>query len=113
MSVSNITTHILDTSSGRPASGVQVRLSVRHGERWEPVANGVTDDDGRIRNLGPEQVEAGVYRLSFAVGAYFERQKLATFFPEVDLQFSVQNPAQHYHVPLLLSPFAYSTYRGS
>ena len=112
MSVSQVTTHILDTGSGRPAAGVAVVLYVREGDDWTLVAKGETDADGRIKTLGPERIPGGAYRLNFATGAYYEQQGTATFFPEVDLVFEVTG-AEHYHVPLLLSPFAYSTYRGS
>lgn len=113
MSVSHVTTHILDTSSGRPAAGVPVELFAQDNGNWSSIATGTTDDDGRIRDLGPEQLSTGVYRLLFATGDYFARQNTATFFPEVALSFEITDVDQHYHVPLLLSPFAYSTYRGS
>jgi len=113
MSVSQVTTHILDTGSGRPATGVAVVLYVRDGDDWTLVGKGETDADGRIKNLGPERIPGGAYRLNFATGAYYEGLGTETFFPEVDLHFTVSDAGEHYHVPLLLSPFAYSTYRGS
>lgn len=113
MSVSQITTHVLDANRGLPASGVAVDLSVRDGGEWRVLAGGFTDADGRIANLGPESVPLGEYRLRFEVGAYFAEQSIDTFFPEVVLVFAVADADRHYHVPLLLSPFAYSTYRGS
>ncbi|WP_426299960.1 hydroxyisourate hydrolase [Arthrobacter sp. R-11] len=113
MSVSQITTHILDTGSGRPAADVAVVLSVFDGGSWTSVAEGTTDADGRIKNLGPERVPGGKYRLNFATGAYYAGLGTETFFPEVDLSFTVSDAGEHYHVPLLLSPFAFSTYRGS
>lgn len=113
MSVSQITTHVLDTTRGVPAEGVAVELSVREGGDWRPLASGVTDADGRITTLGPEAVANGEYRLRFEVGDYFARRSTETFFPEIDLTFIVAEEGRHYHVPLLLSPFAYSTYRGS
>ncbi|MDA3920508.1 MAG: hydroxyisourate hydrolase [Salinisphaera sp.] len=113
MTTSHVTTHILDTSSGRPAAEVAVELFAQRDGDWSSVARGVTDSDGRLRNLGPEQLSVGVYRLLFATGAYFAREQITTFFPEVALTFEIANADQHYHVPLLLSPFAYSTYRGS
>ncbi len=103
-----ITTHVLDTSKGQPAAGVAVTLSILRKD-WQSLAHGVTDRDGRVRSLtdGIELQEA-VYRLTFETGAYNQG-----FFPEVSVVFRIDNPARHYHVPLLLSPFGYSTYRGS
>ena len=112
MSVSHITTHVLDTGAGLPAAGVAVVLYANDGGNWTQLASGTTDADGRAKDLGPEQLAPGKYRLNFATGPYYARQGTATFFPEVDLVFEVTG-AEHYHVPLLLSPFAYSTYRGS
>ncbi|MCM6777708.1 hydroxyisourate hydrolase [Nocardia sp. CDC159] len=111
MSRSAITTHVLDTAGGHPARGVAVRLEARGDDGWRELAVGRTDDDGRVGSLGPERVEAGDYRLIFDAAAYFgERDR---FFPEVTVTFTVTDPRQHHHVPLLLSPFAISTYRGS
>lgn len=113
MTVSQVTTHILDTGSGRPAAGVAVGLFARDGDGWTPVATGTTDADGRIKDLGPEHLPAGSYRLNFATGDYYAGLGTETFFPEVDLNFTISDAGEHYHVPLLLSPFAFSTYRGS
>lgn len=110
---SHITTHILDTARGQGAAGVPVQLHSRHGDGWEQIAHGVTDDNGRIAELGPDALPAGVYRLTFETGTYFAGQSTETFFPEVALTFTVAEGEAHYHVPLLLSPFAYSTYRGN
>lgn len=110
---SHITTHVLDTALGRPAAGVSVTLSLVDERVVEPMAVGTTDDDGRITGLGPKHVPAGTYRLSFDTGAYFARADRPAFFPTVELTFTVEALDEHYHVPLLLSPFAYSTYRGS
>lgn len=110
---SAITTHVLDTAAGRPASGVAVRLEARGETGWEPLGDAVTDSDGRVRELGPERVRAGVYRLVFDTAGYFAASAAETFFPEVTVTFTVADPDQHYHVPILLSPFAVSTYRGS
>ena len=112
MSVSHVTTHILDTGAGRPAAGVAVVLYANDGGSWTQLASGTTDADGRAKDLGPEELAPGNYRLNFATGDYYARLGTPTFFPEVDLIFEVTG-AEHYHVPLLLSPFAYSTYRGS
>ena len=107
-----ITTHVLDTATGRPAAGVPVRLEAQ-GEAgaWQLVGAGRTDDDGRLKTLLPPGAAAppGVYRLSFDTAAYLGAE---AFFPEVQIVFAVRDD-RHHHVPLLLSPFGYSTYRGS
>jgi 5-hydroxyisourate hydrolase len=108
--MSYITTHVLDATAGRPAAGVAVTLATLAGE---VVATGVTNDDGRVADLGPDALEAGDYRIDFGTGDYFAGQGQATFYPEVSITFSIDAEQGHYHVPLLLSPFAYSTYRGS
>ena len=113
MSASHITTHVLDTGSGRPAAGIAVTLHHLDAGRWVQIATGSTDADGRVKNLGPEQLPSGTYRLEFATLSYFAATKTEAFFPEVTLTFGVDEDQAHYHVPLLLSPFAYSTYRGS
>ncbi|GAA4371757.1 hydroxyisourate hydrolase [Paeniglutamicibacter cryotolerans] len=111
--VSHITTHVLDTGTGRPASGVKATLEAKTASGWQEIGSGFTDGDGRIRNLGPVQVEVGTYRVGFDTGAYFGKQGTETFFPTVTIDFQVSSTTDHYHVPLLISPFAYSTYRGS
>ena len=114
--MSAITTHVLDTSRGRPADGVPARLEARDAAGgWREVGRGKTDEDGRLRTLMPEgsALEAGVYRLTFGVSAYFAARGVESFYPEVSVVFEVRDPAAHYHVPLLLSPYGYSTYRGS
>jgi 5-hydroxyisourate hydrolase len=108
--VSPITTHVLDTAQGRPAAGVTVTLE--QGPDWTEVGSGRTGDDGRLAELG-SPAEPGAYRLRFSTGAYFEATGTPAFFPEVTVQFTVGRPEEHFHVPLLLSPFGYSTYRGS
>ncbi|GII76104.1 5-hydroxyisourate hydrolase [Sphaerisporangium rufum] len=106
----SLSTHVLDSGTGRPAEGVAVRL--RSGDRL--VAEGVTDQDGRLRDWLPAgEPGPGVHHLVFDTGAYFARAGVATFYPEVVVAFTVADPAEHLHVPLLLGPFAYSTYRGS
>jgi 5-hydroxyisourate hydrolase len=107
--MSQISTHVLDTSVGRPAPGVTVELSAED----RVVASGVTDADGRLMELGPERLEAGPYRLRFATGEYFQKTGRETFYPSVSIDFSVGEPDEHFHVPLLISPFGFSTYRGS
>jgi 5-hydroxyisourate hydrolase len=110
-----ITTHVLDISRGRPAAGVPVRLERRDGDGWELIGRGETDEDGRQRTLTPDgaSLQPGIYRLTFDTGTYFREQHVETFFPEAAIIFDVRDAAQHFHVPLLLSPFGYSTYRGS
>lgn len=105
--MSGITTHVLDIARGRPAAGVLVRLELRDGDTWREVGRGTTDDDGRVRTLTGPAIDAGTYRITFDTSARSD------FFPEVAIEFVVRDAAQHYHVPLLLSPFGYSTYRGS
>jgi 5-hydroxyisourate hydrolase len=104
----SISTHVLDSVLGRPAAGVAVRLYA--GE--DLLAAGTTDDDGRCR-LTEDTTAAGTHRLVFDTGVWFAAQQRDAFYPEVVLTFTVTAPAEHHHVPLLLSPFAYSTYRGS
>ena len=113
--MSAITTHILDISTGCPARGVPVTLEQETSEGWDILGKGITDDDGRLRDLLPPQMslQTGNYRLTFETGAYFEEQRIEGFYPQVTVTFVVCNTTQHYHVPLLLSPFGYSTYRGS
>ena len=103
----HLTTHILDATSGGPAVGVAVTLTDAAGAQW----GGVTDDDGRL-GLGPDVLAPGDYALVFATGFYFAARGLDAFYPSVTVTFTVAG-LPHYHVPLLLSPFAYSTYRGS
>jgi 5-hydroxyisourate hydrolase len=113
--MSAITTHVLDTSLGSPAAGVPVILE-RCPPESEPhvLGRGNTDDDGRMRDLAPPgPLVPGIYRLRFDTGTYFRHQELESFYPEVVVCFTVRGGAEHYHVPLLLSPFGYSTYRGS
>jgi 5-hydroxyisourate hydrolase len=109
-----ITTHVLDTALGRPARGVPVRLEIQDGDTWRLLGAGATDDDGRLRTLTPAgPVSPGRYRIGFDTGAYFAATGVAGFFPVAEIQFQIVDGAAHYHVPLLLSPFGYSTYRGS
>lgn len=110
-----ISTHILDTSRGRPASAVTVSLSRLEGGQEKPLATAATDVDGRVKSLLPIDVPlvAGTFRLSFEVAAYFQRSGVEAFYPRVTIDFEVKNTSEHFHVPLLLQPFGYSTYRGS
>ena len=111
---SPITTHILDTHLGVPASGVLIELFRKEARGELRIAFGRTDDDGRIRDLLEEgTLEEGEYRMRFAVAEYHQKNGIEGFYPEANVSFIVRNTDQHYHIPLLLSPFAYSTYRGS
>jgi 5-hydroxyisourate hydrolase len=112
--MSKITTHILDTSRGRPAASVAVTLEREFGDGWQAVGEGRTDEDGRLRNLmsADEELSVGAYRLTFDTGSYFAAHNRETFYPQVVVVFRARGD-EHYHVPLLLSPFGYSTYRGS
>ncbi len=112
--MSAITTHILDTSRGQPAVDVQVVLALRVDAGWRQLASGVTDRDGRIGDLlDPGPVATGTYRLHFDIGSYFRRLDQVAFYPWAEIVFEIADADQHYHVPLLLNPFGYSTYRGS
>jgi len=109
-----ITTHVLDISIGRPAAGVLVKLDRKtNDDAWEQIGTQETDGDGRARELVGEPLNAGVYRLTFEVGSYFSKNGVDGFYREVTMAFTVNDASQHYHVPLLLSPYGYSTYRGS
>ena len=114
--MSAITTHVLDTSRGRPAAGVPVTLEARgEGGAWEELGRGFTDADGRLRDLLPPEhkLAKGSYRLTFDAAVYFAAQGAKGFYTEVSVAFVVAEGGAHYHVPLLLSPYGYSTYRGS
>jgi len=113
MTQSLITTHVLDTSLGKPAAGIDLELSrLEDGQGFVVIGTGTTDDDGRCRTLLPAEhnLQPGTYKILFAAGPYLPAD---SFYADIEIQFIVQNPTQHYHVPLLLSPFGYSTYRGS
>ena len=113
--MSGITTHVLDTSVGLPAAGVTVVLERRRdGGDWLDVGRATTDGDGRVRVWRPDpDVIAGTYRLVFDTRTYFSARAIDSFFPSVTIEFTIADAAAHCHVPLLLSPFGYSTYRGS
>ena len=109
-----ITTHVLDTTRGRPADGVTVRLDEADGAAWRELSRGVTDGDGRLKTLTDGiALHAGRYRLTFETGAWFKRHGGTSFHPAIDVLFEIANPSEDVHVPLLLSPFGYTTYRGS
>ena len=105
-----LSTHVLDATTGRPAAGVQIRLERDGATGWTPAGQGHTGPDGR---LGLSAGAPGVYRITFGSGDYFEAHGTSSFYPEVTITFRMSAVDEHYHVPLLLSPFAYSTYRGS
>ncbi|HWC84488.1 MAG TPA: hydroxyisourate hydrolase [Pseudonocardiaceae bacterium] len=107
----SLSTHVLDATRGTPAAGVAVRVESRVDGCWQPSATGVTDADGRARDLGHPGV--GSHRITFDTGEYFDRLGVAAFYPEVTITFEVRDADAHHHVPLLLSPYAFSTYRGS
>jgi 5-hydroxyisourate hydrolase len=121
--VNGVSTHVLDTARGRPAAGLPVRLDRLTGSDRAEIGRGVTDADGRVSGLVSDELEPGRYRLVFDTEAYFAGPAAAgpggvnpdrlPFYPEVVVTFTVTDPAAHYHLPLLLSPFGYSTYRGS
>ena len=114
LSQSPITTHVLDLASGRPAEGVGILLEREEGDVWLAVGRGATDTDGRLKSLlPPGRLMRGAYRLTFDIGSYFTAKGATSFYASVPIQFVVEREDQHYHVPLLVSPFGYSTYRGS
>ncbi len=112
--MTGISTHILDTALGHPADQVPVRLYKQVEDSWIAVGQGTTDNDGRINSLATDEVNLpeGIYKLDFAIQNYFNRLEQKCFYPEVSVIFEV-NDDRHHHVPLLISPFGYSTYRGS
>lgn len=113
--MSGISTHVLDLTTGLPADGVEVRLDFRAADgSWRTAGRGTTDHDGRARDfLGGAPPERGTYRLGFQTGAWFERRGVTAFHPWVEIVFLVDQPDRSHHVPLLLGPFGYTTYRGS
>jgi 5-hydroxyisourate hydrolase len=113
--MSPISTHVLDTASGRPAKGMAVLLAVKTARGWKALGSGKTNAEGRLAELLPSgaRFARGTYRLTFRTGEYFRSLGSMGFYPEVTILFLVQDGSQHYHVPLLLSPFGYSTYRGT
>jgi len=109
-----ISTHVLDTSRGQPAAGIAVTLDRRAGDGWREAGSGVTDRDGRVQSLLSEgDAQPGTYRLRFDVRAYFTGHGVTSFYPVIEITFTAEAANPKYHVPLLLSPFGYSTYRGS
>jgi len=113
--MSQITTHVLDTSRGIPAKGIRITLSQKNEDQWCELAKGITNSDGRIAELLPADriLSSGFYRMKFNTADYFSANNEQGFYPYVDIVFELSNDGSHYHIPLLLSAFGYSTYRGS
>ena len=125
--MTQITSHILDTSIGKPAQGVLISLMQQQGDNWLPLGSGETNADGRVADftglggmeggvagsMPSDVLPAGIYKLTFYLSHYYEQTKRSSFYPHVDITFEIEGDGQHYHVPLLLNPYGYSTYRGS
>jgi 5-hydroxyisourate hydrolase len=111
--VSSISTHVLDNATGQPAEGMAVTLASSTPQGWSDLGHGRTDVDGRVRDWGGAVVVPGIYRLRFDTGEWFAARGRECFYPEVCITFTVADEPGHHHVPLLLAPYAYSTYRGS
>jgi len=113
--MSQITTHVLDTTRGRPAQDLPIELFLKAGEGWTKLSGGETNADGRISDLLSDDVKlsAGIYRMNFDTNKYFESKGEVGFYPYVDIVFELDSNGQHYHIPLLLTAYGYSTYRGS
>jgi 5-hydroxyisourate hydrolase len=113
--MSGITTHVLDTARGRPAAGVPVLLEIQEETDWREIGRAETEADGRVRHLLSvgSALSTGIYRLTFDLETYFRAAEVEGFYPQAAIVFHVRDANQHYHVPLLLSPYGYSTYRGS
>ena len=113
--MSAITTHVLDLTRGLPAQGVRIELEQKQDNKWHALASGVTDKDGRLRDLLPENapLAPGTYRLRFHTGEYFSTSGMTALHPYIEIVFTLSEINAHYHIPLLVTPHAYSTYRGS
>ena len=113
--MSQITTHVLDTAIGKPAAGIDLTLSQLVNNEWKLLNGGTTNSDGRVGDLLPDDrvLEAGRYKVLFVTENYFQAQDVKAFYPYAEIVFDIEGDGQHYHIPLLLSPFGYSTYRGS
>jgi len=112
--MSPVTTHVLDTSSGKPAPEITIILYFFKEDNWDEIASGITNKDGRISDLFKKEtsLEKGIYKMKFETGDYFKQRGLKNFYPQVEIIFEIDSD-EHYHIPLLLSPFGYTTYRGS
>ncbi|WP_282349517.1 hydroxyisourate hydrolase [Pseudomonas sp. PS01301] len=115
MAANPLSVHVLNLETGVPSAGIEVTLEQHQGNQWQALGKGVTNDQGRIAELFPQQRQfaAGEYRVVFKTGDYYRKVGHDTFFPEIPVIFEVKNTEQHYHIPLLLSPYGFSTYRGS
>ena len=116
MTNSLITTHVLDVTRGKPARGIPVALEYLMGpDRWTELGKGITDGDGRVNNLLPDRarLSRGLYRLTFQTSSYFQSTGIYSYYPYIPVVFEIQDGVTHHHVPLLVSPFGYSTYKGS
>jgi 5-hydroxyisourate hydrolase len=113
--MSKITTHILNTTTGKPADDVKIVLSKNENNEWVEIGSGITNDDGRSTNLVSEvlKIEKGIYKLKFLTSNYFIKNNVTSFYPFVEITFEIKDDTEHFHVPLLLNPFGYTTYRGS
>lgn len=113
--MSAVTTHVLDIARGLPAQGVRIELEQKQGEKWLALGSGITEGDGRLRDLLPVEspLRPGLYRLRFLTGEYFSRLGIAALHPFVEIVFDARDEGAHFHIPLLVTPHAYSTYRGS
>jgi|SRR6187431_2496840 len=112
--MSQITSHILDTTKGKPAQGVSILLFLQQNNEWKEIGRSITNSDGRVTDLLEKNAVAqqGIYKLKFETKSYYDQQAVTSFYPFVEIVFEITG-AEHYHVPLLLNPFGYSTYRGS
>ncbi|KAK4025138.1 5-hydroxyisourate hydrolase [Daphnia magna] len=112
---SPLTTHVLNTATGKPANDMQIMLHrMKPDSSWEILREGKTNEDGRLPGLlAKEEFSAGMYKMFFDTSSYFKEMNISTFYPYVEVIFNIVNTSEHYHVPLLVSPFGYSTYRGS
>lgn len=110
-----LSVHVLNTTTGLPSASVAVSLDKKVDGHWQPLAQALTDAQGRVKQLYPAQqaMQSGVYRVTFQTGQWFEQRGEKTFFPEASVVFSVDGTVAHYHIPLLISPYGYSTYRGN
>jgi 5-hydroxyisourate hydrolase len=112
--MSQITTHILDTTKGKPAAGVRLSLYQQHNDSWREIGIGTTDNNGRVANLLKKDasIDTGIYKMRFETGEYFDKHGIQSFYPFVEIVFNI-TVNEHYHIPLLISPHGYNTYRGS
>jgi 5-hydroxyisourate hydrolase len=110
-----LSVHVLNLQTGSPTAGIEVELDQKQNNNWVKLASGKTDSNGRISALFPEDktASAGSYRVVFKTGDYYKMNNQKTFFPEIPVEFNMETTGEHYHIPLLLSPFGYSTYRGN